>query len=68
MKVLKVVADSGVYYSNKEDQQNPKLPFGQGVRSYQYIEMSEEEYNAIPATEEAAKFFRGEITGQRPKE
>lgn len=65
MKVWQVTADSGVYYT-KED----LVPSFQGntVQGYHQVEMSEEEYNAIPATEEAAKFFRGEIVGQRPKE
>lgn len=63
MKVLKVMSESGIYYTKHIEEAHP----GQtGIRSYEYMEMSEEDYNAIPATEEAAKFFRGERIGQRP--
>lgn len=65
MKVLMVIADSGVYYTNNPEHAHPGYT---GVKSYQYMEMSEEEYNAIPATEEAAKFFQGKRIGQRPKD
>jgi len=65
MKVLKIVADTGVYYTNKPD---VNIPYGQSIKMQMQIEMSEEEYEKIPATEEASKFFRGEVVGQRPKE
>lgn len=60
MKVLKVTSSSGVYVTR-----NLETPYGQDVRSYEFLEMSEEEYNELPETDEAKRFFQGKLIAQR---
>lgn len=65
IKVLRVVTANGVYYNREENRPAPQnLTL---VQSSEVITMEEEEYNAIPASEDAARFFAGERIGSRPE-
>ena len=65
IKVLKIVTDAGVFY-NKEQLEGTFPNRFVYVRSQEVISMEESDYDTLPATESAKRFFEGRPVGERP--
>lgn len=64
--VVKVFTSAGTYYSRDHV---GKLPQGSDLEIHriEVLSMTEGEYQSIPASLEAKKFFNGDAVGTRPE-